>query len=618
MTKLQSILFPKPGICFIPEMFYRLVVIPGKEYNPYHFDAQEQRLTIDNGGVVFFDTYFNGLSVGKWMKYTTVTKFALALEFKGTFSVSLLHSKYVNGTVVQTVLATEIIFASEQRQMVFSFPECEPLGAISFSVNSFEDGSVLYGGEYIAEVSEKPREINLALNICNYKREEYIYRNMEIIQKYILSNSENELCRHLSVFVADNSQSVDRLRLPPNCSYVYPQGDFGGAGGFARGLMEILRKKEELGLTHAVMIDDDILLEPDSLERLYSFLRFIKPAYQTAFVGGSLLRMDFQHVQTCNGGEWTTEKSYRFHKVNFDLKNLVDVLKNEIEDGASINAWWFHCIPLSEISPENLPYPFFFHMDDVEYDLRNCKQVIHMNGICVWHEPFEYKPGSHLSYYNTRNIFITHMLHFPEWNRREAGRFLWKEFFPSLLLYRYREAEFVLIGAADSMKGPDWLTAQEPELLLEDILSQGYKKQPLDVLPIRLDYGQYLSAFQSGAPENRWKRLRRRLSMNGYFFKSKGEAIIPMYKPAIRTVYRAKRVLNYDPVTERGFITQKSYKEAFRLLWRYLKVRRLINQRFKKTREEYLAKFPEMTTSAFWYSYLGVAPRDEVGSGAQS
>ena len=53
MTKLQSILFPKPGICFIPEMFYRLVVIPGKEYNPYHFDAQEQRLTIDNGGGVF-------------------------------------------------------------------------------------------------------------------------------------------------------------------------------------------------------------------------------------------------------------------------------------------------------------------------------------------------------------------------------------------------------------------------------------------------------------------------------------------------------------------------------------------------------------------------------------
>lgn len=106
--------------------------------------------------------------------------------------------------------------------------------------------------------------------------------------------------------------------------------------------------------------------------------------------------------------------------------------------------------------------------------------------------------------------------------------------------------------------------------------------------------------------------------MNGYLLKAKNETIIPMYKPAIRTVYRAKRVLNYDPITERGFITQKSYKEAFRLLWRYLKVRRLIGRRFKKAREEYLAKFPEMTTSSFWYAYLGVTPKDEVGSGARS
>ena len=50
-------------------------------------------------------------------------------------------------------------------------------------------------------------------------------------------------------------------------------------------------------------------------------------------------------------------------------------------------------------------------MDDVEYGVRNIKHLVLMNGICVWHEPFEHKYASSLEYYNVRNRLVNCALH---------------------------------------------------------------------------------------------------------------------------------------------------------------------------------------------------------------
>ena len=607
MIKLQNLVFPKPGICYETEMFFRLVPVPHHKTSVYYYDSQHQSLAIDRDGVVFFDTYFNSLSIGKWEKYTTVSKFALSLDLKGSFSIRLLHTKYINGALVQKDLAADNFVCLERQEIHLIFPPCEAGGILSFRLDSLEDGSVLYGGHYAAEESlAPPRPVELALNICNYQRERYIYRNFGIIQKYILDNSCSELREHLAIFIADNSGTVDATRFPTKRVFVFPQGDFGGAGGFTRGLMEILQRSKDGRFTHVVMIDDDVLIEPESLERTFSLLRFMREEYMSAFIGGALLRLDDQSIQTCHGGEWDVQNCYVFHKPNANLCLLRDVVLNEIEDGATLNAWWFHCLPLSELSLNNLPYPFFFHIDDVEYDLRNCRQVINMNGIGVWHEPFENKPGSHLFYYNTRNVLITHMLHVSNLDQKEVKQFLKREFFNHLWIYRYQEAKLVLNGIEDALKGPQWLAAQNPEELLENILACGYKKQPMDVLPMRLDYEQYLAAFRGGPPESRVKKWFRRLTLNGYMLKADHDAIIPMYDPLVRTTYRAKRVLNYDPISDRGYVTEKSYREFFKVLFHYFKVRRLIDKRFDMVREEYLEAFPKMTSASFWRKYLGI------------
>ena len=605
MDQLQSIVFPKPRICFDVEMFFRFLPVEGSKC-VYHLNTEKAELVVDKGGAVRFDTYFNSLSVGKWDKYTNVKRYSIQIKVKGVFLITLLHIKYMNGAIVEKELGLRKVAAESCSEITMDFPVCESVGLITFRISSLKDESVFYGGYYLpCEMEQEPRAVKLALNICNYNRENYIYRNIDLIKRYILNDPDDDLKDHLAIFIADNSSTIDSTKLPGIAS-VYPQGDYGGAGGFTRGLMEILWSKEKENLTHVVMMDDDILIEPESLKRLYAFLRHIKKEYYNAFVGGALMRLEHMHIQTCHGVSWDVEHTYHFHKVNSDLHLLHDILLNEIEDGAKINAWWFHCIPLTEVSLDNLPYPLFFHMDDVEFDLRNCKRVIHLNGIGVWHEPFEYKPGSHLYYYNTRNIYITYCIHYANFNTKAALRFLWKEYASHLLIYRYKEAELVLRGVEDMLRGPEWLVAQNPEQLLEDILAQGYKKRNMEQLPIRLDYERYLSSFHGGAEESRWRRLIRKATLNGYLCPAKGDAIVPMFAPMIRTVYRAKTVLNYDPITDRGFITEKSYKEAWKSLRHYWKVRCMLKKGFSAVRAEYLNQFSKMTSAAFWQEYLQI------------
>jgi hypothetical protein len=57
-----------------------------------------------------------------------------------------------------------------------------------------------------------------------------------------------------------------------------------------------------------------------------------------------------------------------------------------------------------------LPFPFFLHWDDIEYSLRlkkNNIRVLHVPGLCVWHQPFDGKSDKDwIWYFDTRNALV--------------------------------------------------------------------------------------------------------------------------------------------------------------------------------------------------------------------
>lgn len=96
-------------------------------------------------------------------------------------------------------------------------------------------------------------------------------------------------------------------------------------------------------------------------------------------------------------------------------------------------------------------------MDDVEYDIRNCEKIINVNGICVWYEPFEYKPSSHLSYYETRNIMITHIMYYSQYSKKVMKKHTARSVFDQLRTYRYKNADLALRAVEDLFRGSGWL-----------------------------------------------------------------------------------------------------------------------------------------------------------------
>ena len=98
-------------------------------------------------------------------------------------------------------------------------------------------------------------EVKIALNICTFQREEFIHRNLSLLQASDFFNPDNpQYYGRLHIFVVDNGSS---LQLPESlyvhCIY---NRNTGGSGGFQRGIEEIRKRNE--GFTHVIFMDDDV------------------------------------------------------------------------------------------------------------------------------------------------------------------------------------------------------------------------------------------------------------------------------------------------------------------------------------------------------------------------
>ena len=111
-------------------------------------------------------------------------------------------------------------------------------------------------------------EVKIALNICTFQREEFIHRNLSLLQASDFFNPDNpQYYGRLHIFVVDNGSS---LQLPesPYVHCIYNRNT-GGSGGFQRGIEEIRKrvdKKERVFVT---------TLTKKTAEKLTDYLRDI-------------------------------------------------------------------------------------------------------------------------------------------------------------------------------------------------------------------------------------------------------------------------------------------------------------------------------------------------------
>ena len=101
--------------------------------------------------------------------------------------------------------------------------------------------------------------------------------------------------------------------------------------------------------------------------------------------------------------------------------------------------------------------------------------------------------------------------------------------------------------------------------------------------------------------ESKFKRMFRLATLNGCLFRPRKETVTVSVGSDIKSnYYRARRVLNFDENSMKGFVVEKSLKEMFRLLRRLHKILRLIDRKFKKTVKHYRNDYEKYITSDFW------------------
>lgn len=352
-------------------------------------ERKEYSILMHKGEVLDFTTYFNSLSLKKWKRYTTIKALQLALQLEGCFQVTF-HLYDEKGSVRHSSVET--------KSSCFTYSmETEELNGVllGFSLHCMSDVGQYIGGQWNGEFTQW-EDKKIGVSITTFKREKYVKRTMNLLHDFQKDHP------WLSVLVVDNGSTLeemqgDRFRVIHN-------RNFGGSGGFTRGMIEYV---EQGAVDYVLLMDDDIVLETSALERTFSLLSGIKRGYRKSFLAGAMLSMERPTVQYENTAYWNRFIS-KVMNHGLDLGNIGNLLKNG-EFKQQINqyaGWWYCCIPVQRIREIGYPLPFFIKADDMEYGIRNKREIILMNGIGVWHEVFSKKISPIIRYYSIRNSLI--------------------------------------------------------------------------------------------------------------------------------------------------------------------------------------------------------------------
>lgn len=471
--ELQRILFPQAGKCVENELYFRT------ERNLKLTTEEIQAIQLEKGERISFDTYFNSFSMEKWNKYTIVDNICLKLKLSGKMQVRLIGKEIQAGKLKETVINEKIFETDTPDIFEIGYDGGNGKGIYTFEIKGLSDRCVFYGGVYCLRHSvERIRNIKIGICICTYKREEFIEKNLRILNREILNNEASPLYGHLEVFVADNGRTLDINKLQSDKIHIFQNRNLGGAGGFTRDLVEIYENNSKFEISHALLMDDDVVIEPDAIVRTYRILSLLKEEYTDAFIGGAMLRLDKPYMQAESGAQWNMGK-INVLKGGLDMRLCENCVMNEQEESAEYNGWWFCCYPMSVVRDDNLPLPLFIRFDDIEYDLRNMSERISMNGICVWHEPFDNKNAPYLEYYIARNLLIVNAIHYRrEYGVRKLFRFMLGRCAHEIRYNRYTQEKMFLMGIRDFMRGYKWLESLDGEKYHRKVMDAA-KAQPV-------------------------------------------------------------------------------------------------------------------------------------------
>ena len=625
---IQKILFPREEVCNEWEMFFHSreikkecpVKITARRFERPEGDMLQKRnelyekrfkkgaFIIPKGDKVSLQSYFNAFSIGKWRKYTFIKDLTLHLKLEGKAKIKAFNaigSSYHEGEPTDDTKDRYYFRKAARREIDVkvtqckdgvnvTFPNLDYKGIIYIKIEALEDVK-LYGGEYITNTA-KSNDVNLALCICTFKREEFVTRNVNQVIDGIINNPKSVMKDNVEVFVSDNGNTLPEDTFTCNKVHLYPNRNVGGAGGFTRDMIEAVLHRKNHNLSHVILMDDDIVLDSEVLERTYLFLKFLRSYYSKAMIGGELFELDRRYLQFEAGASYRQVVIQSYNQ-NWDMRNPDAVAANEVENPMNFNGWWYCCIPVSYVREDNLPLPVFIHRDDVEYGMRNEDNgTILLNGISVWHPQGPGKASVAMNYYDVRNDLICMCDKKDAPTAYEVMNHITRGVIGNMLRYRYQVIDCIFYALRDYYKGPSYFMKLDPIDNHKELAGFNYEFSE----PTGIDLSKMKDEKAKDLPDDIYLK-----SALCWLLPSRNYTRICSLED-VGLAYRARHVYLYDENRKAGFMTTKSYKEAFRIFREYIKVMLMIALKHERVTKQWADRKKEYTSLSYWEKYLNL------------
>ena len=430
-----------------------------------HPDQIESRtaLRVRSGERLSFGTYFNGFPASYWRRWSIVDDVTLTVEVQGKGAGVIVYKSMAKGHS-QRVAAES---TSDDQPTRFTFElTLKPFidgGWYWYDVVAGDDDALVASAEWSAQVpADRAGHGTVDVAITTMNRPDYVAKLLtqlgetEELRSYLdtvmVMEQGTQLMRDSEFYPAAEKSLGDLLR-------VIEQGNLGGSGGYARGQLESVRKGTA---TYALMMDDDVVCEPEGIIRAVTFGDLAK---RPTIVGGHMFNM-YKRSQMHSFGEivqpwrfWWQTRLDGYSNWDFGDRNLRSARWLHKRADVDYNGWFMCLIPRQVLEQIGLSLPLFLKWDDSEFGLRAKEAgfpTVSFPGAAVWHIPWTDKNDGldWQAYFHQRNRFVAALLHSPYPNGGRMVRESLNHQIKHLVSMQYATVEMRHQALEDVLAGP--------------------------------------------------------------------------------------------------------------------------------------------------------------------
>ncbi|HLT10891.1 MAG TPA: glycosyltransferase [Micromonosporaceae bacterium] len=449
-----------------------LVLPTDHERLPLYADAEgltvrsRTSAAIGAGGRASFATYFNAFPATYWVQYTAVRELTLRLHLTGSGRVVVSRS----GRDGDAWAVTTRAFTGGEVTVSLALTGFESGGWLWFDVEAHGEVELLAGRWEVpdAQADGRPtaadRSAGTTIGITTVNKPDFCVRTLQALAQApevldvvdricVIDQGERKVAAEPGT--AELTQSLGgRLRL-------IDQANLGGSGGFSRGMLEAL----EAGSASALIMDDDVAVEPDSVLRA---VRFAAACPAPTVVGGHML--DLQHPTVLHSWSEVVDQATFMWGAADRSTERHDLAATGLRQTpwmhrvgvADYNGWWMCLLPVEVLDRVGLAAPYFIKWDDAEFGLRAGEagyRTVSLPGVALWHVSWLDKDDTidWQAYFHERNRLVTALLHATQ----PRGGHLLREYrrlhLKQLLCLQYYAVTLRHRALRDVLRGPEHL-----------------------------------------------------------------------------------------------------------------------------------------------------------------